>query len=334
MACYHPIPAFQGGSEPPRLYPPVGTANLELPCGKCIGCRTDRATHWALRAEHEASRWEHNTFLTLTYDDDSLPPNGHLVAAHLRNFLKRLRKNADSPRSRVDSDRSATRANGTPIGIRYLACGEYGDRTGRPHYHAVLFNCGFSDAEPLGGQSDTRKLFTSETVGSCWTDPKTGRPYGNHSIGDATGAAAAYVAQYTLKKQYIPREWGPDRRAGYWEDEWVDPETGEYFPPRFIEKPQPFLRMSLRPAIGYTWLQKYSSDLTHGYIVANGRRHGIPRYYKDKLTEVNSEAAELAEYLTQRRKIQNPTDNNEPARRIAAEIIHKRRKEITNNRTL
>ena len=67
-------------------------------------------------------------FLTLTYADEHLPPNGSLVVADLQKFIKRLRKHY------------AKRNNG--IKLRYYACGEYGDRYGRPHYHAII--CGLS----------------------------------------------------------------------------------------------------------------------------------------------------------------------------------------------
>ena len=44
-----------------------------VPCGHCVGCRLDYSRVWAERCVHEASKYEHNYFLTLTYDDDHLP---------------------------------------------------------------------------------------------------------------------------------------------------------------------------------------------------------------------------------------------------------------------
>jgi hypothetical protein len=50
--------------------------------------------------------------------------------------------------------------------------------------------------------------------------------------------------------------------------------------------------MSLKPAIGAEWLAKYRDDLQHGYLVENGRKHAIPRYYKDKIRDTYPELRE------------------------------------------
>lgn len=294
MPCYHPIPARQdvpGG--PVTLQPQLGTANLALPCGKCIGCRTARATQWANRCSHEASLWEHNVFLTLTYADENLPPEGHLQPAHFRNFLKRLRIHAHRDGGSLNRDRRSS--------IRFFACGEYGSTTQRPHYHALLFNCGFRDTSRVG-----KELYESELLTRLW-------PHGQHKLGEATPAAANYIAQYSLKKQ-----------SG---------NTGE-IDPDGVWRPAPFLRMSLRPAIGNEWLKKYHSDLEMGYLVANAKRTEIPRYYHKKLQQLQTHLWEEIDYRKQKHRLENPTDNTQPERLAAAEIIHKRRKELTENRRL
>jgi hypothetical protein len=65
-----------------------------------------------------------NSFLTLTYDDDHLPDKGNLVPADTQKWLKRFRK-AIAPKK-----------------VRYFLVGEYGEKSGRPHYHASLFGVG------------------------------------------------------------------------------------------------------------------------------------------------------------------------------------------------
>ena len=290
MACYWPIPALQQGSEPPRLWPPLGSANLALPCGKCIGCRAARATQWANRCKHEASQWEANTFLTLTYDDENLPKEGHLEAQALQRFIKRLRKHADTSSTSIRRNRDHN--------LRYFACGEYGETTQRPHYHAILFNCGFDDKTRVG-----KDLYTSDTLKELW-------PYGSNTIGEATPAAANYIAQYSLKKQGA----GEHDADGVW-------------------RPAPFLRMSLRPAIGANWVDKYASDLTYGYLVTEGgRKHGIPRYYQKRLEKMSPELVELLKANAAKHRMNNPSDRNEPDRLLASETIHKRRKELTEKR--
>lgn len=62
-------------------------------------------------------------FVTLTYDDENIPI-GSAPSLHKRDlqlFLKKLRKKNSSK-------------------LRFYAVGEYGSKTLRPHYHAVLFN--------------------------------------------------------------------------------------------------------------------------------------------------------------------------------------------------
>lgn len=288
MACYRPIPAYQLGSEPPRLWPPLGTENLQLPCGKCIGCKAARANQWAHRCEHEASIWKDNSFITLTYADERLPKDGHLSSTDFQRFLKRLRQHSSRHRSSIGRSHSAN--------IRYFGCGEYGERHGRPHYHALLFNCTFNDQYQTGVRHG-EPVFHSDTLQKLW-------PNGNHEIGTVTGRSAHYIAKYNLKKQ----------GAGNFDADGV-------------ERPAPFLRMSLKPAIGATWLEKYHEDLQHGYLVQNGHQHGLPRYYKTSLKNKYTTTHELLQKHSQQHRIQTPTDNNTTARRLDAEKIHEQKKQ-------
>lgn len=182
MACYHPVAAYQEkAGDPVKFGIPGQLGNLALPCGKCIGCRTDRATMWANRCTHEASLWNSNQFLTLTYDDEHLPEENHLRPRDLQLFIKRVRKYAQGNATTLTRD--------TRRSLRYFACGEYGEANSRPHYHALIFNGAFTDLTRI-----KKDLYSSETLARLW-------PYGNHSIGAVTPRSAAYIAQYNLKKQ-------------------------------------------------------------------------------------------------------------------------------------
>ena len=74
---------------------------------------------------------EKNCFITLTYDDENLPPGGTLVVQDYQAFVKRLR------------------ARISPQKLRYYFVGEYGDpkNTERPHYHAAIFGIGDEDGD-------------------------------------------------------------------------------------------------------------------------------------------------------------------------------------------
>lgn len=69
----------------------------------------------------EATQHKENSFVTLTYSDEELPPNGTLRPLDAQLWLKRLRR------------------RWTVQPIRYYLVGEYGDASWRPHYHAALF---------------------------------------------------------------------------------------------------------------------------------------------------------------------------------------------------
>lgn len=296
MACYHPIPARQDApGAVPILHPEIHTENLALPCGKCLGCRTAKATHWAHRCTHEAKLYKDNTFLTLTYDDDNLPPDGHLDALALQRFLKRLRRRATYDRKNILTSNSS--------GIRFFACGEYGEETQRPHYHALLFNCTFPNNTKTGKRRG-RYIYQSEILNELW-------PYGRHEFGKADPEAANYIAQYNLKKQGS----GDHDRDG-------------------VYRPAPFLRMSLRPGIGTKWLEKYKTDLTAGYLTTEGKRHAIPRTYLEKLKKTDPDLVEIILTNKQEHRLANPTDKNDPERLRAAEVIHYQRKTQTDHRAL
>lgn len=148
-----------------------------IPCGKCEGCRCDKANDNATKAYLESQNWPINAFLTLTYDNTHLPKKRTLLKADLQKFWKRLRKHIK------------------PQKIKYLACGEYGPTTLRPHYHAAVFNYWPNDATPYKKNEVGDMLYTSEELNKIWG-------LGYVIIGNLTYESAAYIARYVYKKAY------------------------------------------------------------------------------------------------------------------------------------
>lgn len=326
MACYHPIPAYQSGpGAPVRLWPPLGTHTTKLPCGSCIGCKTDHAADWSRRAQHEASSWDHNCFVTLTYDNESLPYRGYLEPKDLQRFLKRLRRALDRrPPALLTTPIPHYHLRRLPKGvqgprqqvvrtgfIRYLASGEYGDRTSRPHYHILLFNCEFADKVRVG-----KDLYESPTLAKLWK-------HGVHRIGTLTGASANYVAQYTLKGHEDMFRSFPEAAS-----------TGAFGsgPVKFYDQdgviiPRPFLRASTKPPLGNEWIKKYKTDLQHGYLISQNRKNRIPRGIKKQLQKIDPQILEAATLAAQEHK--RGSHNLD-----AAERIHHRKNELKSQRPL
>lgn len=153
---------------------PIGDSNLSIPCGRCMGCRLERARQWAVRCVHEAKCYEDNCFVTLTYAPEHLPQDGSLQRKDIQDFLKRLRQKF--------SDRK----------IRVFYCGEYGDQLMRPHYHLCLFNLDFPDKEKLFKIQDNWN-YSSKILSELW-------PLGHASVTGFSFETAAYVARYCTKK--------------------------------------------------------------------------------------------------------------------------------------
>lgn len=219
---------------------------LQLPCGRCVGCRLERARQWAVRCMHESQMHDDCCFITLTFDNEHLFARsnpGSLDKKEFQNFMKRLRFHFDKESRKV----------------RFYACGEYGEESQRPHYHALLFGVNFADRE-LFSERDGIRYYISQTLSALW-------PFGHVIIGDLTFDSACYVARYCMKKIT-----GDDAKDHY---TWVDEETGE-----LRERIPEFALMSLKPAIGKPWFDRYYRDVyPNGFVVCNGSKMKPPKSY-------------------------------------------------------
>lgn len=228
--------------------------SLFLPCGRCAMCRLEQARQWAVRCMHEAKLYEHSCFVTLTYDGKHLPEDLSLRYEDFQKFMKRLRKSRE--------------------GVRFYMCGEYGSQLGRPHYHALLFNCHFPD-QLYFRRTPAGAVYTSAELAKLW-------PLGNHYIGSVTFASAQYVARYCLE-----RITGAPAQDHY---RAVNLETGEVW-----DRVPEFNQMSRRPGIGARWLEKFMSDVyPRGECVVNGSLRKAPRFYDKMFRRAASSEDEAA----------------------------------------
>lgn len=220
--------------------------HIKVPCGKCIGCRLDYSRHWAIRSMHEARMHSDNCFVTLTFNDEHMPLDRSLSRGYIQSWLKRFRyKYGD--------------------GIRYMLCGEYGARTGRPHYHILFYGFNFPDRY-VWSERRGNLYYRSPGLEELWRDAHSDESNGFSIIGDVSFESSAYVARYVTKKVF-----GANSKKHYYGRE------------------KEFLNMSRMPGLGNEFFYKYWQDMYNvGYVVMDNNGHKfkapIPRYYDNLLS--------------------------------------------------
>lgn len=304
---------------------------FHVPCLQCSGCRRRSSLDWASRCMHEAQMHRYNAYITLTYNDEHLPPNNSLVHQDWVNFLKRVRNHitrgghnillADATQiksylglsntlwERLNSNTGTTadpqivraqtartgdlitaaksalheekRQRTSDYGIRFYMAGEYGEKYGRPHYHALLFGLDFADKLHHGRTKSGERIYTSKTLEQLW-------PYGYSSVGNVTFASAAYISRYVMKKRT-----GDGNKTDY---EILDLETGE-----IIKKKKEYNCMSRAQGIGASWLTRYHADVyTLDKVVTKaGRELRPPRYYDKQFKKMDAARLEHLKIVRQ-----------------------------------
>lgn len=278
MSCYHPIPGYQHKTmrnpETGKLITKISASfipsdpdnwnEIMVPCGQCVGCRLDYSREWAARILMECKEYKNNWFLTITYDPEHVPfghtinketgeliENMTLVPKDLQDFLKRLRRSWEYDYRHK--------------GIRFFACGEYGEKYGRPHYHLCVMNLPIPDEELefMFTNHEGDQIFNCEKIRKIWGK-------GLISVGQVTFNSAAYVARYIMKKQK-----GPDA-------DWYYQSQG---------KAKEFTRMSLKPGIGAKYYETNKERIyQYDNITLPKGRSSItvkPPAYFDKLYDLD-----------------------------------------------
>lgn len=190
-------------------------------------------------------------FVTLTYRDEEMPEPPDVSKDELQRFFKRLRRRIE------------------PRRLRYYACGEYGEKYGRPHYHAAIFGlapCGAcpsccrgsrggapvvgSQQSPVQGRlrRSPREKTDCEILQECWS-------FGFIHVDDVTPASTRYIAGYIEKALFTKALAGRAR---------------------------PFSVMSKGLGRRYA-LDHYERLLLNGGETIGGRKIKLPKYYEDLL---------------------------------------------------
>lgn len=257
------------------------------PCGKCLNCMKKRQNEWAFRIQSEARSYFGKTFfVTLTFDDDHLHTYFHQTLpadirkalsdfkktgdleyerkykALLSRYLERLKRPYELKKGYIKFSTSVPsidkkdltdffkRLRKSGLNFRYFACGEYGDKFARAHYHVIFF---------------TEETFTFDQFHDRIY------PYWNKCVPEELKVssistmingipASKYVAKYSVK------------RVGY----------------NYKDCQVPFAIMSKCPPIGaafltadnYRQLRENQSTLVYDY---QGTPYALSRYYRNKI---------------------------------------------------
>lgn len=201
------------------------TRYIDIPCRSCLECYEQSRREWIARAVAEAQCHDKMLFVTLTYNDELVPTVEHIDDETGEISKRQTLRYRDFQlfmkrlRKKIDSP------------LRFMVCGEYGSRTYRPHYHAIFYGLSLSDIPDAIPHSKSKTgdfLYSSKWLDNAWSN-------GYILIADANTATIAYVAGYVAKKADTV-----EAKSFY-----------EYF-----NITRPFIRSSLRPALGEEWFRK------------------------------------------------------------------------------
>ena len=251
----------------------TGTAIL-CPCKKCNGCIMDRGKSWANRMEMELPYHKQAWFLTITYDNDHVPKsynqglginpetgeieieNLTLNYDDLEKFWKRLRRWLEYHGRAIYTEYKGQTKND----LMYYAGGEYGGKTHRPHYHAIVYGLDIKPEELKEYKRARGKVYyTCDWLTKIW-----GKGY--IVVGAAEWESMAYTARYVTKKAF-----GPNAKE-YYASLAVVPENS---------------RMSKTPAIGWRYYQDHAPEIyaKDSIQLKNGKKCKPPTYF-DKLFDL------------------------------------------------
>lgn len=244
-------------------------------CGQCIDCRLAYSRDWAVRCTLEASLHEHNYFVTLTYDDYSIPSgefidfkgdiyDSTLCKRDIQLFVKNLR----------EWERTV---NGN-TGIKVFYCGEYGGETSRPHYHICLFGVSEIPDLTFSFKKGAYKYYKSKIYEGFWCHRLNGIRVlrGFVDISEVSFDSIAYTARYCLKKQ-----------QGKMKKDFLDFYNTLWDPDRPELRVQPFIGMSLKPGIAADYYKNHKFQIQAEDLVKFQKKYDLftakpPRYF-DKL---------------------------------------------------
>lgn len=268
MPCYKPLLGLRNGTtekgKPKYLicsmedealdnFPPQDV--IQIPCGKCLGCRLQYSQDWCNRLLMEQKSNDSSYFFTVTYDDENSPKviydeDGDYVC------LESLRKK-DAQKFIKDLRRSFPQDH-----LRYYICGEYGSTTKRPHIHGIIFGLHLDDVEETRFKSvNNDVVLYSAKFEKIWGK-------GFAELGTVTPASCSYVSRYVMKKAFSDTNMDCDKYG--------------------IERE--FNLMSRKPGIGRKFYDEHPDmfdNISYAMSTEKGSVNIYPSRYFKKLIELS-----------------------------------------------
>lgn len=153
----------------------VGKSFFNVPCRQCMCCRLKKVQSLRMMSDlYLYDRYMNGqgaSFVTLTYSDAFLPVNDSGIITLRKSDFQKFNK-----RFRINLMR-----NNLNIPYKFIACGEYGGKLSRPHYHIIML--GITQA------------IADEFVPLSWNHIKNGIS----DIGSLARGGLNYVLKYCTK---------------------------------------------------------------------------------------------------------------------------------------
>ena len=217
---------------------------INVPCGKCYKCQETKSLEFAFRLYQEVNHSYNSYFVTLTYDDNHLSfaydeetavAQPCLVKKDLQDFFKRLR---------VYMNRKVSK----DMKLKYFACGEYGFKFHRPHYHLILCSTAPLDIEQA-------LIACEDSWNLGFVEIKTAHQNNIH-----------YVTGYVTEKL-------------------VETQDIRFKDSDFIPLVPEFRLLSKNLGLSYVeeFKDYHKADKSRFYCNYNGHKICMPRYYRERL---------------------------------------------------
>lgn len=241
---------------------------MDVPCGKCVACLTNRRNEWQIRMIYQTRQFPCCYFVTLTYSDDTLPV---FSSDHYKIWYDHIGYSVDPEISDVIKSKIGKPCFSIPdvqkfikrlrkslakVSLSYFCTAEYGENLHRPHYHLIVWL-----DSPLDWSS------FKDFVGRSWFSG--GEPLGRVSVEAprSLSAVASYCCKYLLS---------------------LAADDYTHYPKQL----RPFNLCSRRPAIGfgaltsdlYEYYEASKDNESYPALSSDLRRYPFPRAFRRKFT--------------------------------------------------